>query len=364
MVVNQLRNSGPNRVMLDIARHIDKKNFKVVIVAMMQDDTIRPIATEFEKSGIEIHRFSYTKLDLELKSRSIGKYLGTFVKTQFENPILQAHGYHPLIIVPFAGIPFTTTIHCIASQDFISSKGHLLGNYMVWRFKKNLTKYEYPVAISSFMKDYYHKNCGDKIRLIHNGVNFSPRDTDISFLKKELNLPSNKSIIIIPGGLRSRKNNAHTICQLKELKRRDFICVFLGLGPDSDHMVSLIGKDERFRLDGYTPRVRDYLSCADLYISSSKSEGLPLAALEAICMGVPSLLSNIPPHMEIASTLNMPGVKTFSILDNSLMASVSEYLDSDFNKINISRNAIEFFSAETMAKNYEKLLEEIYLNSY
>jgi glycosyltransferase involved in cell wall biosynthesis len=46
--------------------------------------------------------------------------------------------------------------------------------------------------------------------------------------------------------------------------------------------------------------VFEHLLGADLFVSASRGEGLPVAVLEAMACGCPVLLSDIPPHREIA----------------------------------------------------------------
>ncbi len=47
-------------------------------------------------------------------------------------------------------------------------------------------------------------------------------------------------------------------------------------------------------------KVYEHLTEADLFISASQGEGLPIAVLEAMACRCPVLLSDIPPHREIA----------------------------------------------------------------
>ncbi len=51
-------------------------------------------------------------------------------------------------------------------------------------------------------------------------------------------------------------------------------------------------------------RVFEHLLSADLFISTSRGEGLPVAVLEAMACGCPVVLSDIPPHREIAEDVD------------------------------------------------------------
>jgi glycosyltransferase involved in cell wall biosynthesis len=62
------------------------------------------------------------------------------------------------------------------------------------------------------------------------------------------------------------------------------------------------GQGMRIEFTGLIPRVKvfEHLLAADLFVSMSRGEGLPVAVLEALACGCPVLLSDIAPHREIA----------------------------------------------------------------
>ncbi len=359
MIINQLRNSGPNRVMLDIAANIDRAKIRPVVISLMPDDTVRPIAHKFKEIGVEIYRFNYNFYSLELNTFNVAKRLEKFIVENYDNPVVQAHGYHPTLLTARMHIPHTVTIHCISKEDFIKSRGPIIGNYMVYRFARNLKKQKYPVVISSYMANYYRNICKNNIQLIYNGVSYSPLQSDISQLKQKLAISPNKKIIIVTGGLNERKNNIHTILQLKQSGLDNFLCVFLGIGPQEQFLKDSVGNDNRFRFDGYRTNINEYLAIADLYVSSSLSEGLPLAVLEAVCSGVPCLLSNIPPHKEIVEKIDCQGVDTFSISTNELAENLSFFLNHKWSRRNISERARNVFSSKKMGAQYTELVEYI-----
>ena len=84
--------------------------------------------------------------------------------------------------------------------------------------------------------------------------------------------------------------------------------VLLLQGPDADprersevERVRASASDrERIILLGATGRPREWLAAADLFLSCSQVEGMPLGPLEAIGSGLPSVLSGIPGHAFLA----------------------------------------------------------------
>lgn len=62
------------------------------------------------------------------------------------------------------------------------------------------------------------------------------------------------------------------------------------------------GLEERVTLTGLIPRDEVFVRCAraDVLVSTSHGEGLPVAVIEAMAAGCPVVLSDIPPHRELA----------------------------------------------------------------
>jgi glycosyltransferase involved in cell wall biosynthesis/capsular polysaccharide biosynthesis protein len=84
----------------------------------------------------------------------------------------------------------------------------------------------------------------------------------------------------------------------------------------------------QIRITGLIPRDEVYrlLRVADVFISASKGEGLPVAVLEAMACGCPVVLSDIPPHREIAAVT--PGVLLVDVGDIAGFAAALRQLQS------------------------------------
>ena len=85
---------------------------------------------------------------------------------------------------------------------------------------------------------------------------------------------------------------------------------YMGDGPFRPALISKsqeLGIQDRAEFTGVVPREKVFESLlnADLFISTSRGEGLPVSVLEAMACGCPVLLSDIPPHREIAEGLDI-----------------------------------------------------------
>ena len=81
--------------------------------------------------------------------------------------------------------------------------------------------------------------------------------------------------------------------------------LFVGAGALESAVLARAGElglGDRLLLTGLIPRDEVFGRCAgaDVFVSTSHGEGLPVAVMEAMAAGCPVILSNIPPHRELA----------------------------------------------------------------
>lgn len=72
--------------------------------------------------------------------------------------------------------------------------------------------------------------------------------------------------------------------------------VAAGQGPQEDELrarIAELGLGDRFRLLGYVPNAARLVAGADLFVLASDHEGLPLAVMEALALGVPVVATRV-----------------------------------------------------------------------
>ncbi len=107
-------------------------------------------------------------------------------------------------------------------------------------------------------------------------------------LKKELGIPLDVTVLLSVGELNKNKNHKVVIKALQELK--DCWYVLCGRGPLKDElreMAKNLGVSNRFVMAGYRKDVVNFYTMADVFVFPSYREGLPVALMEAMAIGLP-----------------------------------------------------------------------------
>lgn len=91
-------------------------------------------------------------------------------------------------------------------------------------------------------------------------------------------LESAKLVFVGEGNLRSKLTEAIEALDLQERVK----------------LTGLVGRDDVFR----------HCAQADIFVSTSRGEGLPVAVIEGMASGCPVILSDIPPHREVAASVD------------------------------------------------------------
>jgi glycosyltransferase involved in cell wall biosynthesis len=107
---------------------------------------------------------------------------------------------------------------------------------------------------------------------------------------------SGRPRLLTVGRLQAPKDAVTLIRALGALRERPFEAVVVGDGPDRpavEEEIRLLGLEPAVELAGERDDVPELLASADLFVLSSRSEGLPLSILEAMAAGLPVVASNV-----------------------------------------------------------------------
>ena len=184
-------------------------------------------------------------------------------------------------------------------------------NYLIYYpIEKYLSKItDVLVAIN----DDDYKFCKDKFKAKEiikiNGIGLDKTKfstIDNKNIRKELNLKECDYILVYLAEIRKRKNQMLAIKAMKKLVGKYNNMYLLLIGKDSTNG-KYLKKVKKMKLEknvlflGYKENILDYLKIADLQISTSRQEGLPIGVLEGIYMNNKIIATNVRGNNELVS---------------------------------------------------------------
>lgn len=152
---------------------------------------------------------------------------------------------------------------------------------------------------------------GGRISVVQNGVDLERIDRVRRGLAPPNGHPKPEVEIVSVNRLIPLKDPCTVLEAFVQASGPDDRLTLVGDGPlreEIDRALETAHLTGRIKLSGLVPRDEVYrmLSRADFLVSASRGEGLPVSVLEAMACGCPVVLSDIPPHREVATLA--PGI--------------------------------------------------------
>jgi glycosyltransferase involved in cell wall biosynthesis len=246
--------------------------------------------------GIEVHMGDGTIPGFYRALRSALK--------QKKHDIIHIHAPHLgamfLLANPFLGNPLPRAI-CTVHNSFASYKprNKLMFLPILAAFPRIVLCSE---ASFRSLPRFYKALASDRLRVIPNGVNIERID---NVLGRHARQKISTMQVVSVGRLVPIKSPLVTLAAFHQSALRQATLTFVGQGPLEPALHdegTRLGIDRRVYFTGLISRESVYrrLESADIFVSTSTGEGLPLAVLEAMACRCPVILSDIPSHREIA----------------------------------------------------------------
>lgn len=239
---------------------------------------------------------------------SLGKFFKQLMSTLHSNAYDVIHLHHPNTAVLFI---MMSIFHRARRNSIIYTVHNSFQNYRMRHklFLPFIFTYAGQVvfcgqASSESFPAIYKALCRDKLHAIPNGLDIER--VDQNFEAPVATAAHRPFTIITVGRLVNIKNHCSTLLAYQKSRRIDTKLLIVGDGklrPVLEEKAKEFRFSDDVEFTGVIPRdqVYRYLRDADVFVSTSLGEGLPVAVLEAMACGCPVILSDIPPHREIAS---------------------------------------------------------------
>jgi glycosyltransferase involved in cell wall biosynthesis len=159
------------------------------------------------------------------------------------------------------------------------------------------------VAVSRDLAGFLEQRLGlppGRLEVVHNGIPIEPalgteeRAARRAALRSELGVPPGLPLLIAVGNLYPVKDHATLLRALSLLP--DPWLAIAGRGGEEENLRRLareLGIAERVHLLGLRDDIPRLLAAGDVFVQPSRSEGLPLAVLEAMAQQIPIVATDV-----------------------------------------------------------------------
>lgn len=362
-VETNCKKNGPIKQTLNIIQNMDTEIFEPSLVTVWPEDLDNSMIDKYKALGIPVLSAGMSKK----KSVLFGKKAVGQLLEQLQPDIVQGVGMPPYrMTLGYKKAIHFVTLRNYCYEDYPDYYGKILGTMMAFfdlrLIKSRMVAGEPFVTCSESLTKMYRSRQNMEIPYIRNGVDVSQytkrncNETDD--IREKLNLPFEKTIFVYSGGFIDRKNQREAITAFLAMKNNaEASLLLLGDGTNFEALKDEFAENDNILFRGKVSNVNKYLHASDVYLATSKSEGLPNGVLEAMACGLPVLLSDIPQHMEVLEadlqcghSYKLGNVEQLSVLMDQMMdENLFEMGERSYTAV------MENFTAEGMSKLYQSL---------
>jgi len=324
--LDSLNRGGAEMLALDVCRNASSAGLDITFVATGGGD----LEPEFISSGVEYLRFQ-RKLPIDL---GLVRRLRRIIK---KRGIEVVHAQQSVEAIHIYLATRGTSAKCVMTlhNRLMDKKNRLAAGFI-------LPRMDAIFSVSESMQEWYRVHEGFSItgryHVLLNGVDAArlapTRANGAATLHEELGIDKDAALLGMIGNFyEDARKDQLTVCRalpkfFERFPGAHF--VFVGSvhdGAEAYHRrcVELCresGIADRVHFAGLRSDIPDVLRELSLFIFSSVQEGLPIAAVEALLLGVPMIVSDIPPLLEVigAATPDGPCAEIFRTGDADELA--------------------------------------------
>jgi glycosyltransferase involved in cell wall biosynthesis len=344
-LINSFKNGGPVNMLYTLVKYIDKEKLDITVVALKQCD--------------KDNERDFSDLDCNVITLD-----GAGVTKTVHNIQKLIEELHPFIIHSHGGVADVvnsrlkgthksfSTIHCDPDEDFVMKKGLIEGWIRATVFISTLKRIQVPVACSETVAKNILAKRKFKISYVRNGIDLDKLQYSETITRSELGIAQDVIVLTFCGYLSKRKNVGFLVNALKRVKRNDIYLLIIGDGTEYESLKQQAADDNRVVFAGRSSCPAKYLRISDYFVSSSLSEGLPLAVMEGMGCGLLAVLSDIGSHQEMKRCCD-EAVRLFTLQNTNELENILEKLTVNQNAREKAQKAVfDYLNAKRMANEY------------
>lgn len=365
---------GPNYVILNIAKSIDRNTFEPIFVPLSSkgwgklNKETEDFTNEFVKAGVQVMPLNIPPgLDLVFGVSKLKRLFKEIQPTIVHTNLLRADIYGRKAAAAL-GIPVISTIH---NED-----PWLVGNKLTDKITRKVelgTKkfVDAFVMVAPNVQEHFMKYAlgadEKKTTVINNAV-----DTDKFYRdekrrtekRKELGVTDDMIIIGTSARLNEQKDPKTMLAAMEKVFATNTMARFFWAGgghmrKELEHALASSPIKNRFVLLGDRSDIPDLLQAYDIFVLSSRHEGLPMALLEAMSTGIASVATRVSGNRVVIED-HVNGLLANPHDPEDLAQKIQEVMqDADLRK-RIGEQAAKQVRERYSLKDFGKLHEALY----
>jgi len=319
-IINDLNRGGAETLLLNICKGLlynyEEFEFKVAILREK-----RYLEGDFVKSGVTVNCLYLDKKNPFRKIVALYNEIIKYSPDVVHTHLLFANRFG-LFVAFLAGVKKRIcTIHNMEKPRDFQGK---LTRIMTSLFATHI------ITVSDSVKKFCVENkiySARKMYRIYNAPGFS---TTVK-VPKEFDKSKSEIKLINVGRLSKQKGQMYLIRAMNQLKSMFSVTLDIyGEGEEENVLRNEIDtiKNEKIQLRGNSLHVDKILSNADIFISPSLWEGFNMSVVEAMNMGVPTILTSIPPHLELLKEIENYPLFVSPESSNDIVKAIKLLIDS------------------------------------
>lgn len=358
-ILNELKYSGAEIMYVDAASLFQDKGCQLAVVSTAKN--VGEFAPKFQEAGYEVFHKPYPPKHNFIKRLMYLIEFSSFLK-EHNFDIVHIHSNGMMFGMGFssrlAGKKSVYTAHNVFPTRNITRPLHITIRWIA----KNLFNCKFQTISDSVYNNELNvfKNETIKINNWYGSNRFYSADTEEKRkIRNNLGIDENAFAIISVGGCSPVKRHSDIIKATALIKKEIPNVIYLHLGEgesliEEKELAKKLNVSDNILFVGNQSNVRKYLIASDLYLMTSKFEGISITTIEAMACKIPTILYNVPGLKDFNNIMQTTTLikDDYTVLAEKIIAF---YLDSNkFNKYTI--NAYDFVHEHyNMKKNVMKI---------
>ena len=259
------------------------------------------------------------------------------------------------------------------AHGFHFFKGAPLFNRTILKWMEQLMAHWTDAILTMNQEDYeaakkmHFRNNGKVYKVPGVGVDtkaFDGATVDKNVVRSTLGIPDNAIIAIAMGDIVPRKNYKSAIEAIAKAKRPNLHYIICGRGSQIEELkafASSLGVSQQIHFLGFRTDIKELALASDMFLFASLQEGLPRSTMEAMCAGLPCVISEIRGHVDLIEQEQGGLLCPVHDVDAFTKALQRMADDEDFRKQQgaIAKERVKAFDVEVVRQRINEIYDDI-----